>query len=289
VSVDPIQPAATRPDTAHSGWSAHLSCRFDQYRDRTRLIARAHRGPLLVQRPFYPEDNGTCHIYLVHPPGGVAGGDDLRFDATLDPGANVLITTPAATKLYRANGRPAAQSNVLIVGADATLEWLPQETLVFNGADAALTTRVEMADSARFLGWEIIGLGRTAQGETFEAGRLRQRFELYRNGSPVWLERATYGANDRVLDAAWGLSAQPVFGTFVCTTDAADTLVARIRRAAPEGIPGEFAVTALPNAVVCRYIGPWAEAARTYFCAAWGAIRPVVLGRAAQPPRIWAT
>src|SRR5205085_6360717 len=100
------------------GWQAELRLRFNcdapgpLRPGRTRLVERQHRGPLVVQRPFYPEGD-PCHVYLVHPPGGVVGGDALRIDATVDPGAHALITTPAATKFYRCEERISTQTQEL--------------------------------------------------------------------------------------------------------------------------------------------------------------------------------
>ncbi len=123
-----------------SGWQAHLRLRFngdiprflengDAPRPvgRTRLVERTHTGPLVVQRPFHPEGD-PCHVYLVHPPGGVVGGDELRIDVQVDAGAHALITTPAATKFYRCDGRVSSQTQELRA-AGATLEWLPQENI----------------------------------------------------------------------------------------------------------------------------------------------------------------
>ena len=115
---------------------------------RTRLVERRHKGPLVVQRPFWPEGD-PCHVYLVHPPGGVVGGDELRIDAQLDPGAHALITTPAATKFYRCEGRISSQAQELRA-AGATLEWLPQENIFYRGADARTATRVHIDGAFAF-------------------------------------------------------------------------------------------------------------------------------------------
>ncbi len=88
----------------------------------------------MVQRPFYPE-GGTCHVYLLHPPGGVVGGDQLELQVQSEPGSHALITTPAATKFYRAGPHPHSLLQQNLQVRDATLEWLPQETIVFDGAE----------------------------------------------------------------------------------------------------------------------------------------------------------
>lgn len=283
---------ATQGETpqADLGWRAELRCDFARRGERTVIARRAHRGPLLVQRAFHPEPTGVAHVVLVHPPGGIVGGDRLRFEANLTDNAQALITTPAATKVYRSSGAVAEQHTVLRVGAGTQLEWLPQETLIFSGAQAEIATRVELVGDARFVGWEIVGLGRPASGERFTQGRLRQRFEIWHDDQPLWLERSEYHGQDAALSEPWGLHAQPVFGTLVALMDAPDAVVPAVReRLQQVTVPGRCVVTALDRALVCRYIGPWAETARAHLLEAWSVLRPLVLGRAVSVPRIWNT
>ena len=119
----------------------------------------SHRGPLVVQRPFLPEGPGVCHVYVLHPPGGLVGGDELTIDVEVDAGAHALVTTPAASKVYRTTGAVARQVQRLRVAGGATLEWLPQEAILYDGARAALETRVELATGARFIGIDAVCFG----------------------------------------------------------------------------------------------------------------------------------
>src|SRR6476620_11342443 len=118
-----------------AGWEAALDLEFAARGARTILARRASIGPLVVQRPFYPEGD-VAHVYLVHPPGGVVGGDQLRLNVLAREGAHALITTPAATKFYRSDGRVAHQRQEIVADA-ASIEWLPQETIVFPDARAS--------------------------------------------------------------------------------------------------------------------------------------------------------
>ena len=188
-----------------SGWDAKLSLRFASRGDRTEIVERRHHGPLRIQRPFYPEPSGTCHVYVLHPPGGVVGGDQLALDVSVDAGAHALLTTPAATKLYRSAGARAGVRQTLRVARGARLEWLPHETIAFSAAHAELMTRVELAAGARFLGWEMLCLGRPASDERFDRGEVRQSIEIEIGGKPAYCERGSYAAGDEVLSAAWGL------------------------------------------------------------------------------------
>jgi urease accessory protein len=272
-----------------SGWQAELALGFVAREGRSVLERRRHLGPLQVQRPFYPEGDAVCHVYLLHPPGGVVGGDQLHIDISVDAGAHALVTTPAAGKLYRSAGRLAAINQQLNVAADAVLEWLPQETIVFDGAHAEVSTQVHLAATANFIGWEIVCLGRPASNEVLAHGLLRQRFEIWRDGVPVWVEASRYCGGAAALDASWGLRGHSVSGTLVCTTVIPE-LVTQVRESWA-AIQGDTLVSAtqLDKVLVCRYLGDDAERARALFAAAWAVLRPAVLGRPTCAPRIWAT
>jgi len=258
--------AATEMPT---GWQAALDLHFERSGARTVLARRRHVGPLQVQRPFYPEGADTCHVYLLHPPGGVVGGDQLRIAIDVATGAQALITTPAAGKLYRSAGRLATLDQRLTVASDAMLEWLPQETIVFNGAHVAASMRVELAGSGKISWLELVCLGRPAAAEQFTRGVLRQRFEVWRDGAPLWIEGSRFCGGEPALTAAWGLRGHSVTATLVCTSTAPE-LVTQVRETcAPLSGDALVSVTQLDSVVVCRYLGDDTEQARACFIAAW--------------------
>ena len=152
------------------GWQAALDLGFAREDGATRLARRAHRGPLVVQRPFLPEGPGVCHVYLLHPPGGLVGGDELTIDVEVDAGAHALVTTPAAGKVYRTTGAAARQTQRLRVADGATLEWLPQEAILYDGARATLETRVELGAARRFIGIDAVCFGLPAGRAPFARG-----------------------------------------------------------------------------------------------------------------------
>lgn len=284
-SALPILPEAAAP--AAAGWQAELALRLARRDGRTRVVRRQHRGPLNLQRAFYPEGE-VAHLYLLHPPGGVVGGDELQIDICVGRQGHALVTTPAAGKLYRSGGRRARLRQTLRLASTAVLEWLPQETIVYAGAEVDCLTRVELQPDSRFIGWEMSCLGRPAAGEGFGRGELRQRFEIWRQGQPLWLERARFTGASPVLTAAWGLHGQPLAATLVAVGGNGD-LAARIRNGIEVG-PGEaFAVTQLDDVLVCRYLGVRAQRARQCLTRAWQLIRPALIGREACVPRVWNT
>jgi len=145
-------------------WRAELALEYERRGARTVLAKRRHDGPLVVQKPFYPEGDQVCHTIVVHPPAGIAGGDELQLTARAGADARVLLTTPGAGKWYRSAGAWARQHLSFDVAPAASLEWLPQETIVFDGARADLRTEVQLQSDAVFIGWEILCLGRTGSG-----------------------------------------------------------------------------------------------------------------------------
>lgn len=259
------------------------------------LARRQHRGPLAVQRPFFPEGPAVCHVYVLHPPGGIVGGDQLHVGVDVAEGAHALVTTPAATKVYRTAGPRATVDSGLRVAAGGVLEWLPQETILYDGADVALATRVDLAPGAAFLGLDVVCFGLPARGETFAGGRCRQAFELWRDGAPLALERGRFDGGGAVANAAWGLGGAPVMGTLLATAAAPrdlEALVGAVRadaEALPAGDLGAVTTLAAGRVFACRYVGPSVERAGRFLRAAWARARAALLGREATPPRIWST
>lgn len=278
-------------DVGDVGWTAELSLGFAARDGMTRIARRRHRGPLVVQRAFFPEGPGVAHVYLLHPPGGMVAGDSLAVDVTVDAGAHALVTTPAAGKAYRSDGkqRTARLTQRLQVGAGATLEWFPQETIVFDGARVDLGTQVELAADARFAGWEIICLGRTAGGERLTHGLCQQRLELRREGRPLVIDRTRFQGGGLLLTAPFGLGGQPVLGTMLVAPAMMADLAPLQAIAAAVTLPDRATVTVVDGALVARYQGGSGERARSFFAALWSLVRPSLCGRAACPPRIWAT
>lgn len=270
------------------GWHAALSLTYARRGDRSVLIRRSHVGPLVVQRPLYPEDEAVCHTIVVHPPAGIAGGDSLQVTVRVEDGAHALLTTPGAGKWYRSTGAPGILVQRIAVAAGGVCEWLPQESIVQDGALGALVTEVSLQGDACFVGSEMLCFGRTASGERFGRGEMAMRTRIERDGRPLWLERGVLQGGDALLDAAVGLQGQPVCGSFVVASPRCDAdLLAAWRDIVPA--VGEGGVTLLPGLLVARWLGPACEPGREWFARLWASVRPAVAGRAAQTPRIWNT
>lgn len=270
-----------------TSWHARLGLEFVKRGSRSALARREQDGPLVIQKILYPEGDAVGHAIIVHPPGGIAGGDHLELCAGLHEASAALLTTPGAAKWYRTGGPGAAQDITFKVGAGATLEWLPQETIVFDGALAQQNTEVRLAADAGYIGWEIVCLGRSGAGERFTKGRWLARTLIERSGKPLLLERACLEGGG-ALHAPALLADQPVVGTLIAAAPQLSTgLLGLCRQAAP--LAGDGAVTLLPGVFVGRYLGASSEAAKNYFIELWRILRPALLGREGIAPRIWRT
>ena len=278
--------AATLP--WQDGWQAELELAY-QCRDGQSVPSRRwHRGPLRVQKHFYPEGPAVCHHILVHPPGGIAGGDRLRIDLQLETGAHALLTSPGAAKWYRCDHAPAQQTLTVHLADTATLEWLPQETILFAGAQAELHSQIQLHGSARLLWGDVVCLGRPAAGERFSHGHWAQGSELWRDGVLLWQEHTWLGGDDPLLNAAAGLNGHTVMSTLLWAGPALDADALVLARACCAE-HRHAACTQLPGVWLARWLGDSAEAALAWQRALWQRLRPYWLDRPAHAPRIWRT
>ncbi|NBV19097.1 urease accessory protein UreD [Janthinobacterium sp.] len=283
-------PLARLPDAgAHSAWQAELRLGFALHDGVSRLVERTHSGPLRVQKPLYPEGDGVCHAIIIHPPGGVVGGDQLAVHATAGEGAHALLTSPGAAKWYRANGHVSGQHVVLRAGSGAAIEWLPQESIFFDQACVRLRHEVELAADASYIGCDIVCLGRSASGETFNTGSISQHVQIRRGGRLLWWEQGVLAAGGALMASPLGLGGHTVCATLIAVgASAAPAVVAALREIkVPAG--ALFGATQMKSLVVVRLLCGDSEAARRIMLAAWQLLRPAMLGRAAVVPRIWNT
>lgn len=275
-------------------WLASIALSFALREGSTRLIGNKHSGPLRVQRAFYPESKDCCHVYLLHPPGGLVIGDVLQISVDVQPSACALLTTPSAGKIYGAKGASELQQQRIhfSVAEHASLEWLPQETIVFNSANGVLQTRVDLCGNARYCGWDIVRLGRVASGESFEQGRCVQNLEIFRDSKPLFIERNVIDAGATLHRSVCGLQSRNTLGSLVATVDMArdftDDLCAELDNLS--GDSGAYwGLTQKEHLFIARYLGDDVALCRKGFELIWRAVRPNFNQRKPVPPRIWAT
>ena len=297
----------------HGRLDLHYSLGDAAHPQRTRLLRSRSTAPFKVQRSFYPEASGICHTVALHTAGGIVGGDRLSQHLHLEPDTQVMLSTPAAAKVYGSRDRSrrspdgieARQEVSIRMESGAYLEWLPQETIVFDGAVFRQDLRVDLAAGATWCGWDIVRFGRTARGEGFARGTWRSRTEIWREGLPLWIDRQVLDraatpspANPSDADT-WnsyhGLNAMPVVGTLIwigvpIDPDSRADLIEAARSAWREIDPGdgsEAGVSTTIDGIVCRYRGRSTSKVRHWFTSVWHLLRTNQRGQTAHYPRIW--
>ncbi|BAY17341.1 urease accessory protein D [Anabaenopsis circularis NIES-21] len=278
-------------------WHGKLNLVYADRLNSTQLIYNHHQAPLKVQRPFYPEGEKVCHSVILHTAGGVVGGDRLSSHFHLQPNAQALITTAAASKIYRSNGLQARQTIDIQIDAGACLELLPQETILFNGADYRQDLRVELATGASFLGWEITRCGRSARGEKFLQGKWRSHTEIWQQGVPLWIDRQFLPGSAEIFHSPHSLFGQPIVGSLIWISQPVSAeIVAKVRSSfTPHFLTQDsglrtqhsIGVTQLEHGLLCRYRGASTSEVRNWFTAVWQILRTSFLSRNICIPRVW--
>ena len=275
--------------------SLQLDYRSEPLRGQPRTIVHdRHDGPLRVLASLYPEAPGVCHNVLVHPPGGLVGGDRLDIDVSVAEAAHALITTPGATRFYRSAGAPATQTLHATLAPGARLEWLPLETIAYSGCFARNAMRFEVAPGAEMIGWDLLALGLPASGQPFALGSVTQAIEL----PGRWLERGVMDASDtRLLDSPLGWAGHRVLGTLWFAAGEALSAPRRdpLLEAAREIVDGHWlqrsagATAVHESVIVLRVLAPRVEPAMALLSRVWAAWREAAWQLPACVPRVWRT
>lgn len=267
-------------------WQAYLQLKMISGQHKTRLLPVKRYGPLSVQRPFYPEQD-VCHVYLLHPPGGVVGGDKLELQLDLEPESRALFTTPGATKYYLSAGLNAHIKQHIIVQQSAELEYLPQENIYFPGALVRAKTSLHVRHNSHAILWEKHCFGRPANNEFFSAGEIITELELYCEDKLLFTEKQRISAAE--IRCVSGLRNHPVVGVLlVYSNRLTRNLIDSLRQVAPLG--GISGITQpVEKILVARYMGSSTVDVNNYFIKLLELLRPAILHKEMCCPRIWAT
>jgi urease accessory protein len=283
---------ANKLQEPQSMWIAELELGFAKKGARTALLHSRHRGPLTVQKALYPEGESVCHAVVIHPPGGVAGGDSLTIKIDVAAGASAVVTTPAATKWYKASTSAARQQIEICVAESATLDWLPQENIFFNGAHVRSVLNLRLAAGASVIGWDAGVLGRRSSGEEWIDGFLSFANTVHDwQNAPIWADRMLLSATSSLRQALHGLGGLNVFGSVWAIghgTETADLeeLAARLPFR-PELRVGTTSPS--PGLILVRILGQRIESVREQMIMCWSHLRPRVNRLPPMPLRLWAT
>ncbi len=293
--ISPLQPVSSAKvavPPVKVPLEARLLMKFGEDQGATRLFERENYGPLIIQKPLYQEGPEVCQVVMVHPPGGVVGGDQLEITAHVGKSAIAQCTTPGAAKWYKANGYISRQKVKLEVGSHGSLEWVPQETIFFNNAHVELDHQVSLEKDATYIGSEILCFGRTASGETFTNGQINSRYTIRSENQLIWHEQFRVLGEGPAMKSPLGLDGNTVFATLIAVGKVVPaSLISEMRETAgsiTEGV-GLVGVTQLKSVVVARYLGNSSEVARRMLLGMWGLLRPAMINRQAMVPRMWNT
>lgn len=277
----------SRRKNSAGAWIAELALEYAKTHGKTRLIRKAFNGPLTVQKPFYPETD-VCHTYLIHPPGGIVGGDQLFLDIKMGADAHALITTPGANKFYRSAEQTSLLQQNLKLAKNSSLEFLPQETILFDGSFSRLNTVFDIHESSRLIAWDIVCLGRPASNALFDSGNCVQQLQLRRNQQPYLSERSVFDPRSESFQSAWGVAGFQCLAYLIAYPVSKESLV-ELKKLEFHETEQRLSITLLRNVLVCRYLGYHAESAKHNLQQVWQQLRPLILNRTASTPRIWNT
>ena len=274
-------------------WHARLDIDYSQQQQRT-VARHCHSGPLRVLQNLYPQGDAICHNVLVHPPGGLVGGDTLDISITAGGAAHALITTPGATRFYRSTGELAVQRSHITLSDQARLEWLPQEAIAYNQCQAENRLSLKLAAQAELIGWDITAFGLPGACLPFEQGSFLQHIEV----PGVWLERGRIDATDtRLMNGPLGLARQRCMASLFFV---AGSSLDRTRRETGLALARQIIAThplsrtsgaTCPNGqvMVVRVLAPLVEPAVHLLRQIWMLWRAHFWQLEAVSPRIWAT
>ncbi|EZQ01023.1 urease accessory protein UreD [Acinetobacter sp. Ver3] len=276
-------------------WFAKLELGFTKDSNRTILAHRKHFGPVRVQKMLWPEKTGVCHAIIVHPPAGIAGGDHLTFEMKIDQDSHALVTTPGAGKWYKTNLKQAFQHIHIHVQDEAIFEWLPQETMLFNGANANSETIVHLDAAASFIGWDMLVIGRQARHETFSQGTYQNKFQLYQNQKILVADCLNFKGNDRWLKSCLGMNGHAVMASFWAVPPEQyrsnfylDQHIDQIRELIMR-MNINVTLTLLDYVVIARYLGDDVRECHDAFAAIRAKLRRYWFDLHEEFPRIWRT
>ena len=288
-------------------WLASLFLEFAIKSNVSQLVKTSRRGPLNVQKAFYPEGKDCAHVYLLHPPAGIVSGHELNIEICIQDSAHALITTPGANRFYRArtnlaigDSKQTQISNINVLGK-GICENFPLETIVYEGADAINQLDLKLSSQAHYIGWDISCLGLPAAGQPFKKGRFTQLNRVFIDGKLNFHDRINLTPNNNVCAHVAGLNNHSVFATMLAhapkvriNVNEKSQLVDRLREqiAHTDGIdkPSQkVSVTYIRDLLVVRYLGDHAEECKAIFTSIWKTIRPIYIQKEANVPRIWLT
>lgn len=288
--TSPSEPAAADTDAQIRGMTGTLTLGFSRKGRSSRLADLAQKAPL---RALFPcEDLGVPVAVVLNTAGGLVGGDCLTLALSVEAGAGALITSQAAEKVYRSLGPTATIDVAIAVGAGGWLEWLPQETILFDHSRLCRSTRIELAPDGRLIAAEIVVFGRRARGERFRAGQWREIWRVHRAGRLAWYDAQELTSGlEEVFASRACLDGAAAAATLICAAGGAPPPIetARALLADADGRGLRAGASIVNELLIVRWLSEDARRLRAAVVAVWQELRATLAGLPAAAPRGWAT
>ena len=274
----------------HQRGEGEVKIVFGLREERSALTHLFQRAPCRVLFPAMAFDD-LPEAVLVTTSGGIAGGDRLRIAVSVEAGAAALVTSQAAEKIYRSLGPEARCAVALHIGEGAWLEWLPQETILFQAARFSRSIEAKLAPTGRLLASEMVVFGRIARGERFSSGRLRDCWRLHRDGRLAWtdaicLESGPGGEGVMALDEPLAFAGARAMATVVFAgPDAAQYLA--LARSLTGELRCRAGATLVNGTLLARFLAEDPGRLRADLAGYVAELRHAAAGLPARPPRLW--
>jgi urease accessory protein len=272
-----------------SNWHGKINLIYKNNNNKTELSSSFSQSPFKIQQSFYPEGNTICHNVILHTAGGMVGGDRLSQNIHLNENAQSLITTPAASKIYRSNGKIALQNINITLENDSILEYLPQEMIIFDGAKYNQHNIINLQDNSKVFLWDIVRFGRTARGEIFKEGNWQSKLEILHQEKPLYIDNIYLEGEQNLFNNLSGLNGNPILGTLIYVGEIINSETLNdIRQLCQNSLSnGESGVTELIKGISCRYLGNSTMEVKNLFFQIWQLLRLQYLGKNALKLRVW--
>lgn len=271
-------------NSKNKNWTGQLELGFSLKEGRSILSKCNHSGPFLVQRSFYSRDDlSTPHVYLLHPSGGLVGGDRLVLFTHLEPGSCALLTTPGSSKFYSTNGMYALQEYTFNLQKNSILEWIPQSSIFFSKTKAKIKTIFNLEEGSKIIAFEML---------CFQNTRLHSNPEEVDNFLQVVLP-SSVGLRDRFrvneLDYMSKLNGFQISALFFAVPS--DEVILKKVRKLMKSMLNTYigGATLLDELLIVKLLGNNNQKLNELLHSMWSVARLNIIGKKSVIPRIWFT
>lgn len=263
-------------------WLASLKLVFKNKNKKTFLYKKTHKGPILVQKEFYPEK--ICHVYIIHPPGGLVSGDKINISVKLKKLSQALITNPSSTKFYRSyNNNISVLKQKFYLEQHTSLEFLPQSNIFFADAILNVENHFFIDKNVKLFAWDSFCFKKTIENKrVFGSGSCITNLQIWKNNIPLLNEKT------RILNGDLSILLKRYYfvSTIIAIPGNNDLLKLIYSINYKNCIIGS---TLLDDLLIIRMLNTNNINMQKTIYQIWRILRPRIIGAKACKPRIWNT